>query len=101
MPAAALGPRGHAKGPLPGAGPYRVLARTGSREIARYLLEHGAAMTIYAAAMLGDLDLVKAILIAQPDAHQHPGAHGIPLLVHAQQGGDASAEVVAFLLALG
>ncbi len=76
-------------------------AHTGSREIARYLLEHGAAMTIYAAAMLGELDLVKAILMAQPNAHQYPGAHGIPLLVHAQQGGEAAAEVVAFLLALG
>jgi peptide/nickel transport system substrate-binding protein len=33
VPAAALGPGGHAKGPLPGAGPYRLLDRTGSREV--------------------------------------------------------------------
>lgn len=75
-------------------------AHTGSREIARYLLAHGAHMTIHAAAMLGELDVVKAVLAAQPTAHQHPGAHGIPLLVHAQQGGEAAAEVVAFLQAL-
>lgn len=76
-------------------------AHTGSREIARYLLEHGAAVTIYAAAMLGELDLIKAILMVQSNAHHAPGAHRIPLLVHAQQGGEAAAEVVAFLLALG
>lgn len=76
-------------------------AHTGSREIARYLLEQGAHMTIYAAAMLGELDLVKAILMVQPNAHKAPGAHGIPLLVHAQQGGEAAAEVVAFLQTLG
>lgn len=76
-------------------------AHTGSQEIARYLLEHGAPITIYAAAMLGELDLVKAILMAQPNAHKAPGAHGIPLLVHAQQGGETAAEVVAFLQTLG
>ena len=47
-------------------------AHTGSREVARYLLAHGAHMTLYAAAMLGELDLVKAILAAQPDAHIFP-----------------------------
>ena len=75
-------------------------AHTGSREVARYLLAHGAHMTLYAAAMLGELDLVKAILAAQPDAHTFPGAHGIPLMVHAQQGGEPAAPVVAYLESL-
>jgi len=72
-------------------------AHTGSREIARYLLAQGAHLTIYAAAMLGELDAVRAMLAVQPEAHKYPGAHGIPLLVHAQQGGESAAQVVAFL----
>ncbi|MBZ0299358.1 MAG: ankyrin repeat domain-containing protein [Anaerolineae bacterium] len=72
-------------------------AHTGSREIARHLLAQGAHMTLSAAAMLGELDLVKAILAVQPEARHAPGAHGIPLKVHAQQGGDAAAAVVAYL----
>lgn len=72
-------------------------AHTGSREIALYLLENGAHMTIYAATMLGELDLVKAFIAVQPNAHLHPGAHGIPLIVHAQQGGDNAALVMAWL----
>lgn len=76
-------------------------AHTGSRDIARFLLAQGAPVTIYAAAMLGELELVKCMLAVQPDAHSHPGAHGIPLIVHAQQGGEAAAHVVAYLESLG
>ncbi len=75
-------------------------AHVGSADVARYLLEQGADMTIYAAAMLGELDLVKAILAVQPNAHRNPGAHGIPLLVHAHQGGEGAAAVVAYLQTL-
>ena len=76
-------------------------AHVGNHQIARFLLERGAPITLYAAAMLGELDLIKAILKVQPNAHKAPGAHGIPLLIHAQQGGEAAAEVVAFLRSLG
>lgn len=75
-------------------------AHVGQPEIGRYLLEQGAHMTIYAAAMLGLLDTVKAIIAAQPNAHRLPGAHGIPLMVHAQQGGEAAEAVVAYLQTL-
>jgi hypothetical protein len=75
-------------------------AHVGQREVAEYLLAQGAHMTIYAAAMLGLLDLVKAMLAAQPNAHRFPGAHGIPLMVHAQQGGEQASAVVAFLQSL-
>lgn len=74
-------------------------AHVGSREVASFLLARGAPMTIFAAAALGDLDLVKAILAAQPEAKDAPGAHGIPLIRHAQLGG--SDEVVAYLESLG
>jgi len=43
-------------------------------------------MDIFVAAMLGDLDLVKAWLQAQPHQATARGPHGIPLLVHAQMG---------------
>ena len=76
-------------------------AHMGSREIALYLLDQGAHMTIYAAAMLGELDLVKAIIQTQPYAHTFPGAHGIPLSVHVQQGGKAAATVLSYLESLG
>lgn len=74
-------------------------AHVGSREVAAYLLSQGAAMTIFAAATLGELDLVKAMIAAQPNAKDSPGAHGIPLLRHARVGG--SDDVAAYLESLG
>lgn len=75
-------------------------AHTGQREIALYLLEHGARIDLFAAAMLGQLDVVKAILTANPVQRHAPGPHKIPLLRHAQMGGDAAAVVVAYLESL-
>ncbi len=74
-------------------------AHVGSRSIAEYLLSRGAQMTIHAAASLDMLDLVKAMLAAQPEAENSPGAHGIPLLRHAVAGGADS--VVEYLESLG
>jgi hypothetical protein len=72
-------------------------AHVGRRDIAEYLLAHGARMDIFAAAMLGRLDIVKAIAVCQPEALASRGPHGIPLMVHAQMGGEAAADVVAYL----
>ena len=72
-------------------------AHMGEREIALYLLSQGARLDLYAAAMLGELDVVRAILSSFPESLHTPGPHGIPLLTHAQAGGDAAAPVVAFL----
>lgn len=72
-------------------------AHTGQREIALYLLEQGARIDLFAAAMLGQLDVVKAILTANPAQRHALGPHKIPLLRHAQMGGDAAAAVVAYL----
>lgn len=72
-------------------------AHTGQREIARYLLDRGARLDLFAAAMLGDLEVVKAIVAAYPAAREARGPHGIPLLAHAKVGGEAAAAVVAFL----
>jgi hypothetical protein len=75
-------------------------AHVGNVDIARFLLANGAHNSIYAAAMLGQLELVKAFIAVQPNAHRLPGAHGIPLLVHARQGGEAASEVLAYLESL-
>jgi ankyrin repeat protein len=69
----------------------------GRRDIAEFLLEHGARLDIFAAAMLGKLDIIKAALAAFPDAIKTPGPHGIPLIAHAQAGGANATEVLDYL----
>jgi hypothetical protein len=71
-------------------------AHMGRRDIALHLLAHGARFDMYAAAMLGQLELVRAILEAQPELRSVPGAHGIPLIVHAQKGGEEAKAVLAY-----
>jgi hypothetical protein len=72
-------------------------AHTGRRDIADILLAHGARMDVFAAAMLGHLDLVRAHLAAVPAALDAPGPHGIPLIAHARMGGGAAAPVLGYL----
>jgi hypothetical protein len=69
----------------------------GRRDIAEYLLEHDARMDIFAATMLGQLQIVKAAVAAFPDIVHVPGPHGIPLIVHAEKGGAAAKDVLEFL----
>lgn len=76
-------------------------AHTGSREIALLLIERGARIDLFAVAMLGELEIVQAILSAYPAAKDSKGAHGIPLIVHAQQGGEQAAAVLEYLQSLG
>lgn len=75
-------------------------AHVGRRDIAQYLLEHGATPDIFVAAMLGELAVVQAYIAAFPSAHLIPGPHGIPLLAHAQAGGEQALAVVAYLQSL-
>ena len=72
----------------------------GRRDIAEFLLEHNARMDIFAATMLGKLDIVKAAVSAFPNIVHVPGPHGIPLIVHAEKGGPAAKVVLEFLRAL-
>lgn len=76
-------------------------AHTGRREIALFLLDNGARLDIFAAAMLGQLEVVKAALAAFPQALKAPGPHGIPLLAHAKMGGEAARPVFDYLQSLG
>jgi hypothetical protein len=75
-------------------------AHVGRKDIARLLLAHGAHMDIFAAAMLGHLEIVQAMLKAVPEARNWRGPHGIPLLRHAEAGGAEAAGVVELLRAL-
>lgn len=76
-------------------------SHTGRREIAEFLIAHGARPTLFSAAMLGQLTVVRAYVEAAPGVQEIPGPHGIPLLVHARAGGDAAAPVVAYLEEVG
>jgi hypothetical protein len=71
------------------------------RDIAEYLIEHGARMDVFAAAMLGETEIVRAMLDAQPDLREARGPHGIPLVAHAEAGGDEARGVRELLQAVG
>lgn len=75
-------------------------AHMGAKDIANYLLEHGARLDIFAAAMLGKLEIVKAALKEYPNAKDILGPHDIPLIVHAEKGGDDAKEVLEYLKSL-
>lgn len=87
-----------------GAGDFETAlgaaAHMGRQDIANFLLEKGARLDIFAAAMLGKLEIVKAALQAYPAALQIPGPHGIPLIAHAQAGGTDSKAVLEYLQTL-
>jgi len=72
----------------------------GRKDIANYLLENGARLDLFAAAMLGKLEVVKAALNTYPDAIKVPGPHGIPLIEHARMGGEEAKTVLEFLESL-
>lgn len=72
----------------------------GRRDIAGFLLKSGARLDLFAAAMLGELGIVKAALKAFPDAIHAPGPHGIPLIAHAKAGGEEAKTVLKFLESL-
>lgn len=76
-------------------------AHTGRRNIAELLLERGARLDLFAAAMLGQTQTVKTMIAAAPGIQRSPGPHGITLLAHARAGGEAAAQVCAYLESLG
>jgi hypothetical protein len=76
-------------------------SHTGRREIAELLVAHGARPTLFSAAMLGELAVVKAFVDARPGVQGTPGPHGIPLLAHARAGGEPAAAVAEYLERVG
>jgi hypothetical protein len=76
-------------------------SHVGNKPIAEFLLANGARPTIFSAAMMGQLDVVKAFIAARPGVQSTLGPHGLTLMWHAKQGGPDAAPVVQFLTAVG
>ena len=72
-------------------------SHVGNRDIAELLLSNGAHPTIFSAAMLGQLDVVKTFVAASPWIQRTRGPHSIPLMRHATAGGPKAAAVVEYL----
>ncbi len=72
-------------------------AHMGRRDIVEFLLENGARIDIFCAAMLGLTDVVKAFLTLQPKLIDARGPHGFNLHFHAQLAGDKANELVEYL----
>jgi hypothetical protein len=69
----------------------------GRRDIAEYLLERGARIDLFCAAMLGQLEAVKAFLALQPKLVDARGPHGLGLHFHARVGGKQAEKVLDHL----
>jgi ankyrin repeat protein len=63
-------------------------SHTGSRQMARYLLEQGARMDSFCAAMLGWRNVVAGLVDADPNVATARGPHGYSLLYHVAISGD-------------
>lgn len=73
----------------------------GNRPIAEYLLSKGARPTVFSAAMLGQLDVVKTFIATQQGLQRTRGPHSISLLAHAKAGGPVASPVYDYLTSLG
>ena len=69
----------------------------GRRDIVELLLERGARIDIFCAAMMGRLDAVKSFLVLEPRLIDAKGPHGFTLHFHAQVGGDEAEPVLTYL----
>jgi hypothetical protein len=72
-------------------------AHMGRKDIALYLLDRGARIDVFAAAMLGKIDIVRSMLADNPNLRNSLGPHGIPLVNHAEAGGSEAAQIVELL----
>ena len=76
-------------------------SHVGNRAIAEYLISKGARPSLFSAAMLGQIDVVKAFVATQPGIQRIHGPHGITLLAHARNGGAGARNVYDYLQSLG
>ncbi len=59
-------------------------SHVGRRDIAEFLMSHGARPDIFTYTMMGMLKSVQEIIETVPGIQSHPGPHGITLLQHAK-----------------
>ncbi len=76
-------------------------SHVGNREVAEYLLAHGARPDIFTVAMMGWVDAVRGMVTAQQGVQRLRGPHGFTLAHHARVGGDEAALVREYLDELG
>ncbi len=76
-------------------------SHVGHKELAQYLIDKGAQVNIFTAALFGKMEIIKPMLEAFPATLHAKGPHGYTLLHHAQKGGDQAKAVVTFLEGLG
>jgi hypothetical protein len=69
----------------------------GNKEIAAFLIESGARVTLFVLAMLGRTDLVKPILESYPKMIFTNGPHGFTLLHHAKIAGKEGEALYSYL----
>jgi hypothetical protein len=69
----------------------------GRRDIVQLLLERGARPDLFCATMLGQLEIVKSLLMLQPKLIDSKGPHGFSLHFHAQVGGKDAEAVLEYL----
>lgn len=76
-------------------------SHTGARDIAMFLIEHGARPDLFTAAMLGHIEVVKAAVEAYPGIQRALGPHGFTLAHHARTGREHARDVLDYLESLG
>lgn len=69
----------------------------GRRDIVEFLLERSARIDIFCAAMMGQLEAVKAFLTLQPKLIDARGPHGFNLHFHGQLAGKDADRMVEYL----
>ena len=69
----------------------------GRKDIVKFLLSRGARMDLFCAAMMGQLDIIKAMLTLEPALIDSRGPHGFNLHFHAQVGQEAAKPVLDYL----
>lgn len=69
----------------------------GRRDVVAHLLDRGARIDLFCAAMMGQLEAVQAFLKLEPKLIDARGPHGFSLHFHAQVGGKPAEKVLDFL----
>lgn len=88
-----------------GAGDFETAlgaaSHMGRKDIAVFLIENGARMDIFTAAVMGYTEIVISLCTMYPQLLNSKGPHGISLLAHAQKGGVESIKIIEFLNSKG
>ena len=72
----------------------------GRADIAEFLISNGGRFDLFVAAMLGKIDIVKGFLTSYPALILSKGPHGIPLIAHAEKGGERAKETLEYITSM-